>query len=116
MTEHIINQERMNCFLNILSEQQDMKSTQKKEYIGVYGIAAEIFEESLIPFIPKILSQISKKLKEGQTIVYDAYAEALASVVHHVVNNLEDDEEIESLMDTIFTMIFSNMNHPSKVV
>ena len=49
-------------------------------------------------------------------MVYDAYAEALASVVHHVVNNLEDDEEIESLMDTIFTMIFSNMNHPSKVV
>jgi len=29
-----------------------MKSTQKKEYIRVYGLAAEIFEESLIPFIP----------------------------------------------------------------
>lgn len=46
----------MNTFLSCLAEQNDMKNTQKKEYIWVFGMAAEIFEESLIPFIPKILS------------------------------------------------------------
>ena len=56
MMEHITNADRMNTFLHYLNEQNDhLKNTQKKEYIKVYGIAAEIFEESLIPFLPKIL-------------------------------------------------------------
>ena len=31
----------------------------------MYGVAAEIFEESLIPFIPKIQNTLAKKIKEG---------------------------------------------------
>jgi hypothetical protein len=35
-----------------------MKPQQKKEQIKIFGLAAEIFEESLIPFIPKILATL----------------------------------------------------------
>jgi hypothetical protein len=42
-----------------------MKPQQKKEQIKIYGLAAEIFEESLLPFMPKILITLNKKLKEG---------------------------------------------------
>ena len=91
-----------------------MKNTQKKEYIRVFGMAAEIFEESLIPFIPKILSQITKKLKDGNQEVNQAYAEALGSIVHHVVTNLTEYEEIDHVLDMIFTMIFTNLNQPSR--
>jgi hypothetical protein len=42
-----------------------------------------------------------------------AYAETLGSIVHHVVSNLTDFDEIDGVMDTIFTMIFTNLNQPS---
>jgi len=73
MTEHIINTERMNTFLYTISEQnQHMKSSQKKEYIKLYGLAGEIFEETLLPFVPKIMTYIQKKLKENDHHLHEA--------------------------------------------
>lgn len=88
MMEHITNPDRMNVFLQCLNEENDMKNTQRKEYIKLYALAAEIFEESLIPFIPKILSQISKWLKDASSEIQQAYADSLGSIVHFVVSNL----------------------------
>jgi hypothetical protein len=59
MTEHITNTDRMNSFLLMLSEFNDhMKPNQKKEMIKLYGEAAEVFEESLLPFMPKVLGYL----------------------------------------------------------
>ena len=59
MTEHITNTDRMNAFLFALSESNEhMKVQHKKELIKIYGEAAEIFEEALLPFLPKILSYL----------------------------------------------------------
>lgn len=72
MTEHIINTDRMNTFLAALTGLTNMNiSTQggsggtsqliaseknrRKEMIKIYGEAAEIFEESLITFVSKIV-------------------------------------------------------------
>ena len=33
----------------------------------MFGIASEIFEESLVPFVPKLLSNFSKRIKEDGT-------------------------------------------------
>lgn len=116
MMEHITNQERMNTFLHCLQDQQnDLKNTQKKEYIKVYGIAAEIFEESLIPFLPKILNHITKRLSEGNNEIHVAYAESLGSIVHHVVENCTDYDQVETVLDTVFTMIFTQLNQPSRI-
>ena len=42
----------MLLFLNILAESNDhMKLQQKKEYIKIFGLAAEIFEDALIPYL-----------------------------------------------------------------
>ena len=112
MMEHITNQERMNCFLRTLGQEKN----PRKEYVNVYGLAAEIFEESLIPFIPEILSQSTKRLNEGTSNVHQAYADAMGAIVHHVVNNLTDFDEIDNVMDTVFTMIFANMNQQSRIV
>lgn len=65
MTEHITNTDRMNAFLFMLSEHNEhMKINHKKELIKIYGNAAEIFEEALVPFLPKILTYMQRKLKE----------------------------------------------------
>lgn len=65
MTEHITNTDRMNAFLFMLSEHNEhMKPNHKKELIKIYGNSAEIFEEALVPFLPKILTYLQRKLKE----------------------------------------------------
>lgn len=59
MMNDITDTDRMNAFLNALSDHNEhMKPQQKKEYIKIYGLAAEIFEDSLIQFLPKILSNL----------------------------------------------------------
>jgi hypothetical protein len=68
MTEHITNTDRMNSFLFMLAEHNEhMKINQRKEMIKIYGQAAEIFEEALTPFLPKIMGYLEKKIKEGDT-------------------------------------------------
>jgi hypothetical protein len=68
MMNDITDTDRMNTFLNAISDHNEhMKPVQKKEYIKLYGLAAEIFEESLIPFMQKVLNTLAKKLKEGTT-------------------------------------------------
>jgi len=59
MTEHITNTDRMNAFLLMLSESNEhTKPHHKKELVKLYGVAAEIFEEALCPFFPKILNYL----------------------------------------------------------
>jgi hypothetical protein len=59
MTEHITNTDRMNAFLYMISEfNEHTKPNHKKELIKLYGMGAEIFEEALIPFMPKILTYL----------------------------------------------------------
>ena len=118
MVEHITNTDRMNTFLYHINEQTDhLGNTQKKEYIKVYGIAAEIFEESLIPFLPKILSQIQAKLKgNDQQDIHNAYAESIGVILTSVLKNIESIEEATELLTTFLKMVFTCLNQPGKIV
>ena len=72
MTEHITNTDRMNSFLFSLSESNEhMKIQHKKELIKIYGESAEVFEEALLPFFPKILSYLQKKLRENDSNLHE---------------------------------------------
>jgi len=52
MSVEIIDHEHMMLFLSLIGEANDhMKTQQKKEYIKIFGLAAEIFEDSLIPYV-----------------------------------------------------------------
>ncbi len=78
MTEHITNTERMNAFLHMLQDHHEhMKVGHRRELIKTYSAAAEIFEDALIPFLPKIYGYLEKKLKEGDTQLHSVIAEAL---------------------------------------
>lgn len=42
----------MMTFLHMLAEENNhMKLQQKKEYVKIFGVAAEIFEDALIPYL-----------------------------------------------------------------
>ena len=53
MSEHITNTDRMNAFLSALSSENkyNLNQNKRKEIIKLYGIAAEIFEDSLTTFV-----------------------------------------------------------------
>lgn len=94
-----------------------MVTHRNKEYIKVYGIAAEIFEDSLIPFLPKVLSQIQQKLKvNDQQEVHNAYAESIGMILHNVLKNIESIEETAELLTTFLKMVFTNLNQPGRIV
>ena len=49
-----------------------------KEQIKQFGIAAEIFEEALVPFVPKMMANFSKRIKEdGSNKLHDAISETV---------------------------------------
>ena len=69
METEITENDRMVIFLAKLTEfNPHTKVQQMQEMIKMFGVAAEIFEDSLIEFIPKILMQLEKKCKEEATV------------------------------------------------
>ena len=58
MGEHITNSDRMTAFLGALAGPGDKNSpnnkSQRKEMIKIYGLAGELYEESLQTFVLKV--------------------------------------------------------------
>ena len=59
-----------------------MKPNHKKELIKLYGSAAEIFEEALLPFMPKVLAYLQRKLKDNDGLLHGAISDSLGALVH----------------------------------
>jgi len=107
MINDITDTERMNTFLNAISEHNEhMKPQQKKEYIKLYGVAGEIFEESLIPFLPKILGTLQKKLKEGTQQMHSAISDTLGQLVLFILDKVDSTEEKVQLLQTFLRVAF----------
>jgi hypothetical protein len=105
----------MNTFLYLISEQnQHMKSSQIKEYVKLYGLAGEIFEETLLPFIPKIMGYLQKKLKDSEHHLQESISDAIGTIVHHVLKNIEDFDECFENFNSVLKVVFINLNHASK--
>ncbi len=115
MTEHVTNTDRMNTFLFMLQDHSEhMRINQRKEMIKTYAHAAEIFEEALVPFLPKISGYLEKKLKEGDPNLHGVIAEALGHNVHFLLRKTETIEELLGHFNPILRLIFTNLALPSK--
>lgn len=58
-------------------------------------MAAEIFEDALIPFLGKILSNLSKKLRdETQQKLHNVIADSIGLLQWHILTNLDQDEQM----------------------
>ncbi|CDW90612.1 microtubule-associated protein tortifolia1-like [Stylonychia lemnae] len=115
MTEHITNTDRMNAFLLLLQEHNEhMKPNHRKELIKIYGTAAEIFEEALLPFMPKILTYLQRKLKENDSLLHQVISDALGAMVHQVLKKIESLDELLNQFNPILKMIFTNLMTPNR--
>ena len=71
----------------------------------VIGIMAEVFEEKLANFIPKILQILSKKLKENDPQMHDTLSASIGNLISFTVRNLELEPGFKSLQ-SVFGMLF----------
>ena len=107
----------MNTFLQTISETNDyMKTNQKKEYLKLYGEAAAVFEDALLPFISKVLSFILKKLKDPDQTLHTVAADSIGLLVHHSLKNLENGDEKSNTVLEIFKIMFGQLNAADKKI
>jgi ABC-type multidrug transport system fused ATPase/permease subunit len=73
-------------FLNKLSESNDhMKTVQKREYIKVFGKAAAIFEEALVPYVHRIVNTLAKKARDETSELSGVISDTFGQVTYHIV-------------------------------
>ena len=82
-------------FMSKLAEfTEHMNIPQMKEQIRQFGVASEIFEESLVPFVPRILGSLQRKIKEeGTARLHGAISESIGQMVWHIVDKLPSLED-----------------------
>ena len=57
-----------------------------KEQIKMFGLAAEVFGEAIIPLIPKILQSLTKLTRdEGTNRLHVAISDTLGELVHQTM-------------------------------
>jgi hypothetical protein len=60
-----------------------------KEQIKQFGVAAEIFEDALVPFVSKVINSFQKRIKEeGSNRLHLAMAETLGQIVWNIIDKI----------------------------
>ena len=84
-----------------------------KEQIKMFGVCAEIFEDDLIAFLPKILKQLEKLMKEEASgRLHSSISETIGVIVLNVFDKIpKNSKQFESiLLKTIFGWIEKSTN------
>ena len=69
----------------------------------MFGTAGEIFEEALVPFLPRILGTLQKQIREDATMrLHQAIAETIGQLVFNIIDKLESREEQKDLFQNQF--------------
>ena len=91
MVTEVTENDRMVTLLNSFTDfNVHTKITQQKEQIKLFSLAAEVFEDSLVPYIPKILSTLSKIIKEDATTkLHQTVADTMGLLSLNTVEKLQ---------------------------
>ena len=104
MLSNVKDFDRLSLVISLISEQNDhQKITTKRELLRIFIIIAEIFESNLIEFLPKIVSIMCKRLKEGD--INQIVSEALSGVIEHCLKNLDSQEALKPLSFTLKSLL-----------
>lgn len=106
MQMHITNNARMNTLLAALSEPNErMNLSQKREAAKVYGLMGEVFTESLIPFLGKVIASIKGRWDEPA--LHISLSDSFGIMIHHVFKGDQEDRSasfrniVRALLDIV---------------
>ena len=101
-----MDSDRITLTLNCLSESNDhQKSTAKKETVRVMGVMAEVLEDRLIDFLPRMIGLITKRLKDNDMQINVACSETMATIIGATMRGQTIDQAYKHL-STIFRTFF----------
>ena len=76
----------------------------------MFGVAAEIFGEALVPYVPKILQALTKLIKEEATTrLHVAIAETVGNLVLQTVDKLITTAEQQDLFENQYLRFVFNL-------
>lgn len=112
---HMKDNERLMIVLSSLSEihQQHQKPSTRKEYIKVYGLIAEIYEDKILEIFPKIILSLNKRLKEGDNQLNQTISETMGQLIEHIFKHIDPQEALKPLSAALF-LFFENFQHDQK--
>ena len=87
--------------------------------IKMIGIAADIFQDALLPFLPMILNQIEAIIKEGIPELMECIAWANGELIKGIFIQIEDEGVMNqrlSQFNPVIAMIFTQQNSKSRYV
>ena len=91
MATEVTENDRMLTLLNSFTDfNVHTKLGQQKEQVKLFALASEVFEDSLVPYIPKILSTLCKLIKEDATTkLHQTIADTMGLLSMNTVEKLE---------------------------
>lgn len=112
------NEHCINSFLAALSNvnEQSLSPMQRKEFIKLYGYIAEVLEGDCIPFIPKLVSIMQKKLKESNPHLHEAIAASFGSLIHNTMHTFPDIQSSCGSLGAVLKVLFANLNTGNKIL
>jgi hypothetical protein len=117
LNEHGRTPDKVNAFFNALTEFSDrLNPMQRKEFVRMYGLFAEVFEDEAVEYIPRIVAVLQKKLKEADTQLHEALSYSFGELVHNTLHTIPDLPTSCSRLALIFKPIFSNLSTGAKQV
>ena len=112
MQNEITDNEKMIMFLSQLTNfTQYDQNLQRSEQIKVFGLAAEIFEDSLVQYLPKILKQIMTCIKDDLNGKLNlAISETFGQMVYFLADKTNEIYEQQMIKGFIFKLLEKGSN------
>jgi len=117
LTNHANSEEKVLAFLNSLADTNEhLNNMHKKEFIKMYGTLAEVLEGDAVPYIPRIVAALQKKMKEGDQLLHEALGFAFGTVVHNTLHTITDLPASCDQLAFVLKPLFANLLGANKVV
>ncbi|KRX10893.1 Armadillo-type fold [Pseudocohnilembus persalinus] len=109
--------ERIHLVINLLGDQSQLdhnsRLSTKKQYIKLYGLAAEVYGFKILEFFPKILQNLNKKLKEQDNSLHQAIGDCFGLLLEFSLKELTPQEALP-FVTQVLMFIFTNLSDKSK--
>ncbi|CAG9326060.1 unnamed protein product [Blepharisma stoltei] len=118
LEQNATSDEKITIFLNSLNgvNEHTLTPVHKKEFVKLYGYMAEVLEGNMIPFIPRVLNTLQKKLKEANPHLFDAISSTFGMIIHNTLHTLPDLPSSCNQLALILKPLFQNLSTSNKNV
>ncbi|EAR95216.2 hypothetical protein TTHERM_00378800 (macronuclear) [Tetrahymena thermophila SB210] len=91
------------------------KMSTKREFIKLIGLLAQIFEEKILDYLPRILAILNKKIKECDSSLQGVVSETFGQLIEYSLRKVDPQVGLRYLQQTV-KVIQQNFSHNSATI